>query len=89
MHVSAPPYLPDGAHRECRCNLESLYKVVAWPLYKKYGHAYDAFGTAVADPEKVFGPLNLEEDVKEKLITTIRHRHKVRGPWGGRDFSCL
>jgi translation initiation factor 2 subunit 1 len=64
--------------RECRCNLESLYKVVAWPLYKKYGHAYDAFGTAVADPEKVFGPLNLEEDVKEKLITTIRHRHKAQ-----------
>jgi len=23
--------------------LEDLYKMVGWPLYKKYGHAYDAF----------------------------------------------
>jgi translation initiation factor 2 subunit 1 len=24
-------------------SLESLYQSVGWPLYKKYGHAYDAF----------------------------------------------
>eukprot|EP00667_Euglena_gracilis_P013984 EG_transcript_14462 len=64
--------------RECRCNLESLYKLVGWPLYKKYGHAFDAFGAAMADPEKVLGPLGLEEDIKEKLITTIQHRHKAQ-----------
>lgn len=23
--------------------LEDLYKAVGWPLYRKYGHAYDAF----------------------------------------------
>lgn len=69
-----------GYRRECRCNLESLYKLVGWPLYKKYGHAFDAFGAAMADPEKVLGPLGLEEDIKEKLITTIQHRHKV---WPG------
>ena len=27
--------------------LEGLYKDVGWPLYKKYGHAYDAFRIAV------------------------------------------
>ncbi len=23
--------------------LEDLYKTVGWPLYRKYGHAFDAF----------------------------------------------
>lgn len=27
--------------------LESLYQSVGWPLYKKYGHAYDAFKLAL------------------------------------------
>ena len=24
-------------------SLETLYQTVGWPMYKKYGHAYDAF----------------------------------------------
>jgi translation initiation factor 2 subunit 1 len=24
-------------------SLEALYRAVGWPLYRKYGHAYDAF----------------------------------------------
>lgn len=28
-------------------NLEDLYKMVGWPLYRKYGHAYDAFKLAI------------------------------------------
>ena len=28
--------------------LEELYERIAWPLYKKYGHAYDAFKIALA-----------------------------------------
>jgi translation initiation factor 2 alpha subunit (eIF-2alpha) len=27
--------------------LEDLYKQFGWPLYKKFGHAYDAFKLAV------------------------------------------
>lgn len=27
--------------------LEELYQQIAWPLYKKYGHAYDAFKLAI------------------------------------------
>ena len=27
--------------------LETLYQNVGWPLYKKYGHAYDAFRLAL------------------------------------------
>lgn len=28
-------------------SLEALYQTVGWPLYKKYGHAYDAFKLAL------------------------------------------
>lgn len=28
-------------------NLEELYAQIAWPLYRKYGHAYDAFRTMI------------------------------------------
>jgi len=34
--------------------MAQLYKRIAWPLYKKHGHCYDAFQLAVADPEAVF-----------------------------------
>jgi len=27
--------------------LEGLYTSFGWPLYKKYGHAYDAFKLAI------------------------------------------
>lgn len=28
--------------------LEDLYREIGWPLYKKYGHAYDAFKVALS-----------------------------------------
>lgn len=28
-------------------DLQSLYRSIGWPLYKKYGHAYDAFKLAL------------------------------------------
>eukprot|EP01012_Entosiphon_sulcatum_P040949 TRINITY_DN546_c0_g1_i1.p1 TRINITY_DN546_c0_g1~~TRINITY_DN546_c0_g1_i1.p1 ORF type:complete len:334 (-),score=90.15 TRINITY_DN546_c0_g1_i1:102-1103(-) len=63
---------------ECKCSLESLYQAVAWPLYAKYGHAFDAFNMAVANPEKILDPLNLPADVREKLFYNIKHRHKAQ-----------
>jgi translation initiation factor 2 subunit 1 len=64
--------------RECKVNLESLYQAVAWPLYKKYGHGYDAFSMAVGQPDKVLGPLELPDEIKNKLIYNIEHRHKAQ-----------
>jgi translation initiation factor 2 subunit 1 len=29
--------------------LQDLYKQIAWPLYKLYGHAFEAFKLMVAD----------------------------------------
>jgi translation initiation factor 2 subunit 1 len=36
--------------------LEQLYTSIGWPLYKKYGHAYDAFKIAITYP---FSPTSL------------------------------
>eukprot|EP00899_Mesostigma_viride_P006854 jgi/Mesvir1/1616/Mv05058-RA.1 len=44
------------------CDLEELYQTIAWPLYRKYGHAVEAFKQIVADPDAILGTL-------EKTIT--------------------
>jgi translation initiation factor 2 subunit 1 len=30
-----------------KTSLEDLYQTIGWPLYRKYGHAYDAFKLAI------------------------------------------
>jgi len=58
-----------------KTNLEDLYVAFGWPLYKKFGHAYDAFKIAVADPHTLD---NLEKPIdpriKEILIKDINRR---------------
>ncbi|XP_076914454.1 eukaryotic translation initiation factor 2 subunit alpha homolog [Bidens hawaiensis] len=44
-------------------DLEDLYIHVGWPLYRKYGHAFEAFKSIVNDPDSVLKPLTRE--VKE------------------------
>ncbi|KAH7416193.1 hypothetical protein KP509_14G079800 [Ceratopteris richardii] len=44
-------------------DLEDLYIHVGWPLYRKYGHAFEAFKIIVTDPDAVLGGLTRE--VKE------------------------
>lgn len=44
-------------------DLEELYVRIAWPLYRKYGHAFEAFKIVVNDPDTVLAPLTYE--VKE------------------------
>nr|XP_043620152.1 eukaryotic translation initiation factor 2 subunit alpha homolog [Erigeron canadensis] len=41
-------------------DLEDLYIHVGWPLYQKYGHAFEAFKCIVNDPDYVLKPLNRE-----------------------------
>lgn len=38
-------------------SLEELYKTIGWPLYKKYGHAYDAFKVAISYVFDFYSPL--------------------------------
>ncbi|KAL3808295.1 hypothetical protein ACHAXA_009807, partial [Cyclostephanos tholiformis] len=66
--------------------LEELYERIAWPLYQKYGHAYDAFKLALAEEssssssssseveEDPFASLDVPADVIEELKLYIRRR---------------
>ena len=53
---------------------ESLYEQVAWPLQRKYGHAYEAFKLSIQEPDVVFGPLEIEPDTLAELKHTIARR---------------
>eukprot|EP00736_Rhodelphis_marinus_P000714 Rmarinus@m.16585 len=56
-------------------DLEELYQNFCWPVYKIYGHAFDGFKVAVADPEKFFASLPpLDPEVKESLMKDISRR---------------
>uniref|UniRef100_A0A5B7BJJ4 Putative eukaryotic translation initiation factor 2 subunit alpha-like n=1 Tax=Davidia involucrata TaxID=16924 RepID=A0A5B7BJJ4_DAVIN len=44
-------------------DVEDLYIHVCWPLYRKYGHAFEAFKSIVNDPDSVLNSLTRE--VKE------------------------
>ncbi|KAI3470916.1 hypothetical protein Pfo_027579 [Paulownia fortunei] len=46
-----------------KIDLEDLYVHVGWPLYRKYGHAFEAFKLIVNDPDSVLDSLTRE--VKE------------------------
>ncbi|KAI9033977.1 eukaryotic translation initiation factor 2 alpha subunit-domain-containing protein [Phycomyces nitens] len=54
--------------------LKDLYEMIGWPLYKKFGHAFDAFKLAIADPEPVFEGLTIPEEILKELISNIKRR---------------
>jgi translation initiation factor 2 subunit 1 len=62
--------------------LEELYEKIGWPLYRKYGHAYDAFKLALAPDSEAdsstiqdpFDELQIPQEIKEELKTYIRRR---------------
>lgn len=58
---------------ECM-SLEKLYETVGWPLYEKYGHAYEAFKKAASTGEDIFEGLEVDEQIKKYFIKTIQHR---------------
>ena len=35
-------------------DIEELYSKTAWPLYEKFGHAYEAFCAAITDANSIF-----------------------------------
>jgi translation initiation factor 2 subunit 1 len=57
--------------------LEDLYEKIGWPLYRKFGHAYDAFKLAISEDKNAgdpFADLDVPEDVIEELRTYILRR---------------
>lgn len=56
--------------------LETLYQQVGWPLYRKFGHAFDAFKMALAEPERLWEALSrpVDEAVKQEVQQSIIRR---------------
>lgn len=61
------------AHTQ-RKPVETIYQTIGWPLYRKYGHALDAFKKVINphSTEDIFEGLVVDEGVKEALLTYIR-----------------
>lgn len=55
-------------------SIHHLYTCFAWPLYRKYGHAFDAFKEALKTPEQVFEGISLSEDIQRDLLLNIVRR---------------
>jgi len=53
--------------------LLSLYETIGWPLYRKYGHAHEAFRRSVADPT-IFDELEIPEKTLKLLMLNIKRR---------------
>mmetsp|Transcript_30332 Transcript_30332/g.33087 ORF Transcript_30332/g.33087 Transcript_30332/m.33087 type:complete len:313 (-) Transcript_30332:200-1138(-) len=56
--------------------LEELYQKIGWPLYRKYGHAYDAFKLALGEETTdIFNDLeDVDEDTKDAVVTYIKRK---------------
>eukprot|EP00013_Stygamoeba_regulata_P028154 CAMPEP_0177649264 /NCGR_PEP_ID=MMETSP0447-20121125/11287_1 /TAXON_ID=0 /ORGANISM="Stygamoeba regulata, Strain BSH-02190019" /LENGTH=288 /DNA_ID=CAMNT_0019151997 /DNA_START=188 /DNA_END=1054 /DNA_ORIENTATION=+ len=57
--------------------LKELYEMFGWPLYKKYGHAYDGFKKIIAD-ETVLDEFKLPEKIHKATLDMINKRLAVR-----------
>ncbi|KAJ2701924.1 hypothetical protein H4218_001168 [Coemansia sp. IMI 209128] len=60
--------------KKLKLETEDLYRRFGWPLYKRYGHAYDAFKLSITDYDEVLGEYNLEPELKKELTTVIARR---------------
>lgn len=70
----------------CQCDLEFLYEIIGWPLYKQYVHAFDAFKIIVLEPDSILNTLPaaqkgendeeplLTDSIRNSLIKNIRRR---------------
>lgn len=56
--------------------LETLYQHVGWPLYRTFGHAFEAFKMALSEPEKIFGslPAPVDESIQQDILQSIVRR---------------
>ncbi|EGC28442.1 eukaryotic translation initiation factor 2 alpha [Dictyostelium purpureum] len=59
-----------------------LYKKFVWPLYSKYGHAYEAFKLSITEPS-VFNGFDISDSERKVLMETIVQKlkpqpHKIR-----------
>jgi translation initiation factor 2 subunit 1 len=46
---------------------EKVYEWIGWPLYRKYGHAYDAFKLAIQESNRVFEDIVAFNETNEEI----------------------
>lgn len=71
--------------------MEDLYKQFGWPLYKQYGHAFDAFKLALQEPDKIFGSLLPAGPLRDAVLANIQHRLAPRSERirAGIEVTCF
>lgn len=57
-----------------KMDIEKLYELIVWPLQTEKTHPYDALQEAVFDFEKIIGPLNLPENIKDKFKDELKKK---------------
>ena len=55
-------------------NIEQLYKLFCWDLYREYGHAYFAFKKILTDENEVFSKIKIDDELKQNLIEILKQR---------------
>jgi translation initiation factor 2 subunit 1 len=55
-------------------DMQDLYERWGWPLYRKYGHAYDGLRIAVNDPDTVLEGLDITPAEREELMRNVTRR---------------
>lgn len=73
---SIAKHLADIKHIE----LEEIYKLMIWPLYKNYNHPYDAFKILASKDINIYEDLDLliPLDYMDALTKIVRHRLTVQ-----------
>jgi len=56
--------------------LEELYEKIGWPLYRKFGHAYDAFKLSISDESDAdpFDEIDVPQDLKDEIKSYVTKR---------------
>ena len=65
----------------CGTTLSDLYEHMGWPLYRKYGHCFEAFKHMVTKPDEILDALRrpdgsgaVSDEVRDALVKDIRRR---------------
>jgi len=72
----------------CKVRLEDLYTSFGWDLYKKFGHAYDAFKLIVGHAERVLESYDIKPNVKDALLKNIHRRLTPQAIKIRADLEC-
>lgn len=61
-----------------KMRLEDVYKLIGWPMYSKYKHAYDAFKMAISadNNEDIFAccPEKISDEMKSMMLAYVKRR---------------